>query len=51
MNKWANELNNFQRKNYKWSINEEMLNILGSKGNANQNDIKISLHSSQKSYH
>jgi hypothetical protein len=25
-------------KKYKWPINEEMFNILGHKGNANQND-------------
>jgi hypothetical protein len=32
-------------------MNEEMLNIPGHKGNANQNDIDISSHSSQKGYH
>jgi hypothetical protein len=30
---------------------EEMLDILGHKGNANQNDIEISPHSSQNGYH
>jgi hypothetical protein len=31
-------------------LHEEMLNILGLKGNVNQNDIEISPHSSQNGY-
>jgi hypothetical protein len=31
--------------------NEEMLKVLGHKGSANKNDIKISPYSSQNGYH
>jgi hypothetical protein len=36
-----------QRKKSKWlkNLHEEMLNISGHKGNANQNHVKISPHS------
>jgi hypothetical protein len=51
MDKWASELNNFQRKKYKWPIHEEMLNISDHKGNGNQNDIKVLPHSSQNGYY
>jgi hypothetical protein len=47
MKKWENELSRaFQRKKFIWlKNNEEMPNILGHKGNANQNHIKIPPHS------
>jgi hypothetical protein len=32
-------------------MHEEMLKMLSQKGNANQNDIEISSHSSQNGYH
>jgi hypothetical protein len=48
MKKWANELN----RQFKWPIiHEEMLNIPGHKGNANQNYTEILCHPSQKGYH
>jgi hypothetical protein len=49
----ANELNRqFSKEEYKWPIiYEEMLNILGHKRNANQNDIVIPPHPSQNGYH
>jgi hypothetical protein len=48
MKKWANELNrNFSKHKVQKAkkIYEEMFNIPGNKGNANQNHIKISPHS------
>jgi hypothetical protein len=47
MKKWANELNRaFSKKKSKWQkTHEEMLNIPGLKGNANQIHIKIPPHS------
>jgi hypothetical protein len=45
MDKWT-KLSFFQRKKSKWlKKHEEMLNIPGHKGNANQNHIKIPPHS------
>jgi hypothetical protein len=49
LNNWANELNRqFSKKstNRQW-IHEDMLNILGHKGNANQNHTEIPPHPSQ----
>jgi hypothetical protein len=47
MKKWPNQLKGlFQRKKSKWlKTHEEMLNIPGHKGNANQNHVKIPSHS------
>jgi hypothetical protein len=39
------------RKTNDKEMHEEMLNIPGHKGNANQNHIKISSHPSQNGYH
>jgi hypothetical protein len=43
----------FQRKKPKWlkKIHEEMLNIPDRKENANQDHVKISLHSWYNDYH
>jgi hypothetical protein len=47
MKKWANELNrvfSLEEVQIAKIPHEEMLNIPGHKGNANQNHVKISLH-------
>jgi uridine kinase len=44
--KWRNELSRTFSKKYKWpKTYEDMLTILGHKGNANQDHIKILPHS------
>jgi hypothetical protein len=48
MKKWANELNRtFSKEEVQMAkkTHKEMLNIPGHEGNANQNHIKIPLHS------
>jgi hypothetical protein len=51
VNKWAHELNSFQ-KQYKWlNKHEEMFNILSYKGNANQNYSESPSHPSQNGHH
>jgi hypothetical protein len=53
MKKWANESNRtFSKEEVQMAkkTHEERLNILGHKGNANQNYIKILSHSSQNGY-
>jgi predicted alternative tryptophan synthase beta-subunit len=42
INKWANKLNSFLKKKYKWQYKcEEVFNILSHKGNTNLKDTKI----------
>jgi hypothetical protein len=52
--KWVKEINRVFFKGRcpnSLKTHEEMLNIPGHKGNANQNDIKIPPHSCQNDYH
>jgi hypothetical protein len=50
MGKWTEETFFKGRRPKGQVIHEEMLNIPGHKGNANQNYTKILLHSSQNDY-
>jgi hypothetical protein len=50
--KWANELNSFQIKKYKWPINTwKMFNILSYQKNAYKNYTEIPSHPSQNGWH
>jgi hypothetical protein len=49
ISKWANELD--RRSTNGQQKHEEMFNIPGHQGNANQNDTEISSHPSQNGYH